>query len=208
MINLPKENPFNDFIKNNYSQLDAYGNERAWQHVAEEMRSKPRERISRVLNQLTRVYREALENNGQVKALEVFETEIVQLHDIGFLTDNMLVVLQEAQKGNIKAGQYMIQANPETIHLPFIAQILRYVILQFKYCDAGRGVLKDIKASWNNFLPKRSGGAVSYSDSDLQMLIDLAYKQNQTHVSLVAEHLNISVEYIKKALSRMRKKVR
>ena len=220
--------PFDDFPKYSYSDYDNHGEERPWRQIAEEMRKYPHEQKSEMLSHLTDVYRTELKNNGQDKALEKFWHEVDLMRKCGLLTDDMQKVLLAAKAGNIKAAQKMVRAFPVVIHLPFIAQVLRYVVSQHKYCDPGKkGPLATIRDQWNDFLPSRPGGNITYSDSDLKRLVLLAKKQETEarkskidrlgrNVPLtftdvrenVANELNISAEYIKKNIHIIKKRGR
>lgn len=208
--------PFNDF-KPPKIWLDSQGAELPWREVAKRMREMPYEKDSEMLSYLTDVYRSELKDGGETKALQKFWQEVGKMRSVGFLTDDMEKTLLEAKAENIEAVQVMVRANPVTIHLPFVAQVMRYVVSQYKYCDAGVGVLPEVRKSWNKFLPSRSGGDVTYSNSDIERLFTMARKQiaeNQERTldrrmrqnlplledvrRAVAEELNISEEYIRK----------
>ncbi|PQP35647.1 hypothetical protein C6A37_01410 [Desulfobacteraceae bacterium SEEP-SAG9] len=206
--------PFNDFKPPKF-WFDPEGEEPHWQEVAKRMRQLPYEEDSKMLSYLVDIYRSELKHNNQKEALDMFWKEVENTRYFG-LTDDMKKVLLDAKAGNIKAAQIMVRANPVTIHLPFVAQAMRYVVSQHKYCDSkGANILKDIEYSWKDFLPKRTGGNITYNHSDLKRLILLAEKQmcEETKINVrgkkvqktfsdareaVAEALNISDEYLKR----------
>lgn len=198
--------PFDDF-NSCITGYDIQGEELPWQEVARRLRKMPHEQKSEMLSHLTDIYRTELKSNGEIKALERFWREVeLLLHDQGaYVTKEMFEILQEAKAGNIKAAQVMVRANPVVIHLPFIAQILRYVISQHKYCDAKDGVLEDIKkTNWDGFLPPRIK-RITYDKEDLRKLVELVRKQEhkdkQRAVEMVSDVLKISRESILKMLS-------
>jgi len=226
--------PFDDSLNLTIFGYGSDGEELPWREVAKRMRETPREKNSEMLAHLMRVYRKELEYNGEIKALKKFWQEVEKMDNLGFLTDDMEEVLLDAKAGNIKAVQVMIRANPYVIHLPFIAQVMRYVIFQHKYCDPKTGgPLSDIKIAWSEFLPKRAGGNVTYSHADLKKLILLAEKQISEEgdadligdtndipgliqpsftlsaaIEAVAKELNISEGYINKNIKFNRKRGR
>lgn len=209
--------PFDDFLSLTIFGYGSDGEELPWREVAKRMRKMPRQKNSEILAHLTRVYKNELEHNGEIKALEKFWQEVENMRKIGILTEDMEKVLLNAKAGNIKAAQIMVRANPYIIHLPFIAQVMRYVVSQHKYCDSKGYLLSDIKDSWRQFLPKRPGGRITYNDSDLEKLVNMAFRQMSKNQQkkidsrgrkvpitftdareAVAEELKISSEYIKK----------
>ena len=217
--------PFDDFLNPTISEYGPDGEELPWREVAKRMRENPREKISNSLEHLTCVFRNELKHNGEVKALEKFWQEVRQMRDTNFLTDSMEKMLFDAKAGNIKSAQKMVKANPYVIHLPFIARVMAYVLSQHKYCDANptsqkgkekaASVLAEVSGSWNDFLPKRTGGPITYSHADLKKLLLLAKKQmcskkalnrrgREVSVSLdgirkaVAEALKVSTEYLRR----------
>lgn len=222
--------PFDDFRKFSYSNYDMHGEERPWREIAQEMRKLPREQKSEMLSHLTDVYRTELRNNSLDKALEMFWKEVDLMRKPELLTDDMYEVLIQAKNGNVKAAQVMVRANPVVIHLPFIAQVMRGVVLHHKYCDVGTGVLETVRDSWNSFLPSRWGKnikSVTYSNSDLKRLVLLAVKQTAEaceskinrlgrKVSLnftdvrdnVTKELNISADHIKDNIPIIKKRGR
>jgi len=221
--------PFDDFLKPSF-WYDSQGVELPWREVAKQMRELPREQKSEMLSHLTDIYRAELKHNGQDSALKSFWKEVNLMRKCGFLTDDMQKILLAAKDGKIKAAQIMVRANPVVIHLPFIAQIMRGVVSQHKYCDAGIGALGEkgsVQVSWKDFLPLRTGGNITYSNSALEKLVLMAEKQTaEAHESKidrlgrkgpltfedvrdnVAKELNISAEYIKRNVPIIKKRGR
>ncbi len=207
--------PFDDFLSLTIAGYGPNGEELPWREVAKRMREMPREKNSEMLAHLTRIYKSELEHHGEVKALEKFWEEVENQRDSGLLTNDMGKVLLDAKAGNIKAAQKMVRTNPYVIHLPFIALAMHHVVSKHKYCDSKGGSLAEIKDIWSEFLPKRTGGNITYSHADLKRLILLAEKQMAGEKKLngsgkkvpitfsdareaVAEALNISAEYLKR----------
>ena len=203
--------PFDDFLNLTIFDYGPDGEELPWREVAKQMRKIPREKNSEMLAHLTRVFRNELENIGETKALEKFWQEVEKMRNEGFLTDDMEKELLDAKAENIKAAQVMVRANPYVIHLPFVARAMRSVLYQHKYCDSKKikdselHILSEVKGLWNDFLPKRTGGDITYSHADLKRLVLLAEKQirregfNKIDArEAVAEALNVSIEYLKR----------
>jgi hypothetical protein len=172
-----------------------------WQEAVQRLKNMPREKDSEILSHLTGVFRDELKLNGEIKALDKFWQEVKVLHEHGPLTKEMEKILVDASKGKIKAAAVMVRANPIVIHLPFIAKVLRYVVSQHKYLDAKGEILKDVKYLWNEFLPARHGGSITYNAEDLKKLVELVKMQKKLNredaIPVVAEALNISEGYIK-----------
>ena len=195
--------PFDDFISH-FIQQNMFGEDRPWREMAKRMREQPQEQESEMLSYLTDFYRNELNNNGIVKSLLKFWQEVKDLHDSGVLTDDMLTLLNKAKAGNIKSAQVMMRACPTVIHLSFIAQTLRYVVSQYKYCDARNNVLQDVKENWTGFLPSRKKQRVTYAKKDLRKFIKLIREQEGVDqlqsFELASEALQVSTETIRKKI--------
>jgi len=200
-----KKNPFDDFHQPSISTYGPDGEEIPWHKVAERMRTMPREKESEVLEYLTGQFRKIRKETGETMAIEAFWNEVEELRMLGALSPAMveaLLKVKDPGKINIEAAQMMVRAAPVTIHLPFVANAMRYVIFTHKSGDPGTDVLDDAKKRWKGFLPDRSGGKYTYGAGDIRMLTNLVQKQMGIGLDKarhkVAEALDVSYEYVKK----------
>ena len=125
---------------------------------------------------------------------------------LSFLTNEMRLFLYRAKAGEIKAAQIIVRACPESIFLPFIADVMAKIAVRHKYKIKSRDT-HEISAHdiWEAFLPKRE--KVQYTLRDLEFVIKKAVKQDKRPLlhgkegtSLyedIAEVLGVSVDYLK-----------
>jgi hypothetical protein len=88
------------------------------------------------------------------------------------LTQEEMSLLEEAQNGSIKAIQKLVDADPEIIKLPFVAEVMIWILYTYKVTKGPLGNIRYVL--WPGFLPERTGGKLHISDKSLRMrLIEL-----------------------------------
>jgi hypothetical protein len=127
---------------------------------------------------------------------------------LSLVTNEMRLFLYRAKAGEIKAAQTIVRACPEAIFLPFIAEIMSQLVARHKYEIKNKGELDNTDILWQDFLPKRAGGRLPYTERDLKFIATIARKQDDRPIlsgkegqsSLFEEMgdiLHVSPDYLK-----------
>jgi len=144
---------------------------------------------------------------AQKEGLKAFWKQ-VELHELSnkketsshhqWITNELLGLLKDARDGSLKAIRILIRENPNIFSLPFVADRMIDLLLQYKYSeDKGqRGIIREV--TWPNFLPDRSGGRKYFSEEDLintiKNIMELEKVKKREACEILAKEVPVSFE--------------
>ena len=157
----------------------------SWKQLAAGIK-RNRGQDSMVLTILVGEYQRKAKTADIDAALEYFWTFQEKLSP-KILNKDMRLFLVKAYGGDTKATHVIVRSCPNAIHLPFIATSMANMVTKYKNTVAGK--LREIRDTWDDFLPKRSGGLLPYADEDLTRLVKKAKQQDDRPTSGGRKHI-------------------
>jgi len=140
----------------------------------------------------------------QKEAMEAFFLEIKNSSKSSipsglWITDNEMALLKEAEKGSLKAIQYLVKKNPCVLYLPFVIDKVMDVLLEYKNSRDRNRMAYIRNIEWPAFLPNRAGGRIDRPDKETLVWLMKAYMEREKikkfeAASKVAEIYSISME--------------
>lgn len=185
-INLKQYEPFTDFQGLTTKDFQGVDVLKAVENQAEMIRiiNNSRWKDSLCLSILVETYLDTLKKQNPTNAIAAFWDAAAKYKGTDILTEPMWNTLEAAFRGEVKAIQIMVRANPDTMHLPFVASRVAEIIRGAKYGltkkdDSGQSEILRNKTLWNDFLPKRSGGDYPFDNPDyIKGLFDLEKQES------------------------------
>lgn len=89
-----------------------------------------------------------------------------------YISREFYTTLQNAMKGELEAVQRLVRLNPETIYLPFVAEVLVKLLNEYKHTPNLKST--NLKEQWGLFLCSRAGNSNPYPEDVIESVLSIA----------------------------------